>query len=105
MANEAKAGEEIGTRADYLKRADLIARYGMDRPAGIWSDALISANPAQLTTGLVQAALSRKAQIVSPVETTNMAELPSGIALATGKGKALTAGHAVFCTSYEYLRR
>ncbi len=103
LANEAKAREEIGIRADYLKRADLMTRYGMDRPAAIWSDASASANPAQLTAGLLQAALSRKAQIVSPVEITDMAELPSGIALATSKGEVLVAGHAVFCTGYEYL--
>lgn len=103
LANEAAARAEIGIRAEYLKRADLIARTGMDRPAAIWSEASASANPAQLTAGLLQAALSRKAQIVSPVEITDMAELPSGIALATKKGEVLVADHAVFCTGYEYL--
>ncbi len=103
LANEAKARAEIGIRADYLKRAEVLARYGMDRPAAIWSDASASANPAQLTAGLLQAALLRKAQIVSPVEITDMAELPSGVALATSKGEVLVAGHAVFCTGYEYL--
>ncbi|SED47227.1 FAD-binding oxidoreductase [Rhodobacter sp. 24-YEA-8] len=103
LANEAKARAEIGIRADYLKRADLMARCGMDRTAAIWSDASASANPAQLTAGLLLAALSRKAQIVSPVEITDMAELPSGIALSTSQGEVLVAGHAVFCTGYEYL--
>ena len=103
LANEAKVRAEIGIRADYLKRTEVLARYGMDRPAAIWSDASASANPAQLTAGLLQAALSRKAQIVSPVEITDMAELPSGIALSTSKGEVLVAGHAVFCTGYEYL--
>ena len=103
LANEAKARREIGIRADYLTRADLMARTGMDRPAAIWSDASASANPAQLTAGLLQAALSRKGQIVSPVEITDMAELPTGVALATRKGEVLVAEHAVFCTGYEYL--
>lgn len=103
MAAEAKARNGIGIRADYLKRADLMERYGMDRPAAIWSEASASANPAQLTAGLLQAALARKAQIVSPVEITDMAELPGGIALATNTGKVLVADHAVFCTGYEYL--
>lgn len=103
ISAEAKARVEIGIRAEYLKRADLIARYAMDRPAAIWSEDSASANPAQLTAGLLQAALSRGGQIVSPVEITDMAELPSGIALATKKGEVLVAAHAVFCTGYEYL--
>ncbi len=103
LASEVRAREEIGIRAEYLKRSDLVERYGMDRQAAIWSDASASANPAQLTAGLLHAALSRKAQIVSPVEITDMAELPSGIALATKKGEVLVADHAVFCTGYEYL--
>lgn len=103
LLNEARARSDIGIRADYLKRADLLERYGMDRAAAIWSDASASANPAQLTAGLLQAALSRKAQIVSPVEITDMAELPSGVALATKRGEVIVAEHAVFCTGYEYL--
>lgn len=103
LANEARAREEIGIRAEYLKRSDLLGRTGMDRPAAIWSDASASANPAQLTAGLLRVALARKAQIVSPIEITDMAELPSGIALATKKGEVLVADHAVFCTGYEYL--
>lgn len=103
LAREAEARDAIGIRAEYLKRADLLDRFGMDRPAAILSDASASANPAQLTAGLLGAALGRKARIVSPVEITDMAELPSGVALATRKGEVLVAEHAVFCTGYEYL--
>lgn len=103
LAAEARAREGIGIAAAYLKRAELIARFGMDRPGAILSQASASANPAQLTAGLLQAALARKARIVSPVEITDMAELPSGVALATRRGEALVAEHAVFCTGYEYL--
>ncbi|UFS68451.1 FAD-binding oxidoreductase (plasmid) [Paracoccus denitrificans] len=103
LSNEAKARQEIGIGAEYLARGELIGRFGMDRPAAILSDASASANPAQLTAGLLGATLARKAQIVSPVEITDMAELPSGVALATHKGEVLVAEHAVFCTGYEYL--
>ena len=103
LLEEAKAREGIGIGAGYLNRADLIARFGIDRPAAILSDASASANPAQLTAGLLQAALSRKARLLSPVEITDMAELPSGVALATRTGKVLVAEQAVFCTGYEYL--
>lgn len=103
LRNEAEARRAVGVKADYLKRADLIERFGMDRPAAILSQDSASANPAQLTAGLLRAVLSRKAQLVSPVEITDMAELPSGIALATRNGEVLVAKYAVFCTGYEYL--
>lgn len=67
------------------------------------SDVSASANPAQLTAGLLRAVLKRNAQIISPVEITDMAELPSGVALATRRGEVLAAEYAVFCTGYEYL--
>ncbi len=67
------------------------------------SQASASANPAQLAAGLLRVAMSRGARVVSPIEITDMAELSSGIALATAKGEVLVADHAVFCTGYEYL--
>lgn len=103
LKSEAEAREAAGIHADYLARGDLIDRFGINRMAAILSRDSASANPAQLTAGLLRAALARKAQIVSPVEITDMAELPSGVALATRKGEVLVAGHAVFCTGYEYL--
>lgn len=103
LRNEARARHAAGIEATLLKRADLLERYGIDRPAAILSPASATANPAQLTAGLLSAALARKARIVSPVEVSDMAELPSGVALATRTGEVLVAGHAVFCTGYEYL--
>lgn len=103
LANEATARHEIGIEARYLKRAELLETYGIDRPAAILSQASASANPAQLTAGLLATVLSRNARIVSPIEITDMAEMPGGIALATSKGEVLVADHAVFCTGYEYL--
>lgn len=103
LAAEASARGDIGIRAEYLKRPDLITRFGMDRTAAILSQDSASANPAQLTAGLLHVALSRKARLVSPIEITDMAELPGGVALATSSGAVIVAEHAVFCTGYEYL--
>lgn len=105
LAAEAEARAEIGISADFMKRAELQTRFGMDRTAAILSTDSASANPAQLTVGLLRAALSRGARLCSPVEVTDMAELASGVALATRKGEVVVAGHAVFCTGYEYLHQ
>ncbi len=103
LAAEARARQGIGLVAEYLPRAALAERFGIDRPAAILSPASASANPAQLTAGLLHAALARKARLASPVEICDMAELPGGVALATRRGEVAVAGHAVFCTGYEYL--
>lgn len=105
LTTEAEARRKIGIEAEYLDRSDLAARYDIDRSAAILSPASASANPAQLTAGLLKVVLSRKAQLVSPVQITDMAELPGGIALSTSDGQIITADHAVFCTGYEYLQQ
>ncbi len=103
LAAEAQARQDIGIAAAYLNRADLVDGFGMERDGAILSQASASANPAQLAAGLLRVAMSRGARVVSPIEITDMAELSSGIALATAKGEVLVADHAVFCTGYEYL--
>lgn len=105
LKTEAAARNRIGIAAEYLTQSELADRYGITRPAAILSQASASANPAQLAAGLLQVALQRKARLTSPVEVTDMAELPSGVALATRDGQVITARHAVFCTGYEYLRQ
>lgn len=100
---EADARTAIGIAAEYLTRAALMDRFGMDRQAAILSQDSASANPAQLTAGLLTCAMRRGARVISPVEITDLAELPGGIALATRQGEVLTADHAVFCTGYEHL--
>ena len=100
---EAEARNRAGIAAEYLNAPALRDRFGIDRTAAIVSDASASANPAQLTVGLLKAAVARGAVIASPVEVTDLAELAGGVALATHAGEVLTAAHVVFCTGYEFL--
>ena len=100
---EAAARRRIGIAAEWLDRETLKSRFGIDRDAAILSPDSAIANPAQLTAGLLRAAQKRGAVIASPVEITDMTELPCGVALATRDGQVLRAGHAVFCTGYEFL--
>lgn len=105
LMDETKARRKIGIAAEYLDRDRLRADYGIDRAAAILSQDSASANPAQLAAGLLRVAQKRGAVIASPVEVTDMGELPGGVALATGDGHVLVAEHAVFCTGYEFLKR
>lgn len=102
---EAAARRRIGIRAEFLGPAKLLETYGMARDGAILSHDSASANPAQLAAGLLRAAQKRGAIIAAPVEVSDFAELPSGVALATADGRVLTAEHAVFCTGYEFLEK
>ena len=103
LKDEAGARRAAGLAAEYLNAPALRERFGIDRRAAIVTDASASANPAQMTAGLLKAAQGRGAVIAAPVEVADMAELPGGVALATGAGQVVTAEHAVFCTGYEFL--
>lgn len=100
---EAEARGRAGIGAEYLNAPALRERFGLERTGAILSEASGSANPAQLAAGLLKAALARGAAVAAPVEITDMAELPGGVALATRDGRVLTAGSVVFCTGYEFL--
>jgi len=103
LKREAAARSSAGIAAEYLNAPELRDRFGLDRTAAIVSEASASANPAQLAAGLLNAATMMGTAIAAPVEVTDMAELPSGVALATHDGQVLTACHVVFCTGYEFL--
>ncbi len=102
---EAAARRRIGIRAEFLSAASVLETYGMARDGAILSHDSASANPAQLAAGLLRVAQKRGAIIAAPVEVSDFAELPSGVALATRDGRVLTAEHAVFCTGYEFLEK
>ncbi|NUB44673.1 FAD-binding oxidoreductase [Fertoebacter nigrum] len=103
MQVEMEARTAAGIAGEYLNAADLRARFGIDRTGAILSSASASANPPQLTAGLLAVAQARGATVVSPAEVTDMAEMAGGVALATRRGQIFTARHVVFCTGYEFL--
>lgn len=103
LETEAEARHAAGIPADYLTRQRLLDAFGIDRTAAIVSPASASANPGQLTAALLRVAQERGAEVVSPFEVADFAELSDGVALASATGQVVVAGHAVFCTGYEFL--
>ncbi len=102
LKSEAEARKEIGIRAEWIDRVALRA-YDIDRTGAILSFDSACANPAQLTAGLLNHARGRGAIICAPVEVTDVAELSSGVAVATSAGVVVAASYAVFCSGYEFL--
>lgn len=101
---EAAAREEAGIKAKFLNAAELKEQYGLERTAAILSDISASANPAQLTAGLLRHTAGAGAEIVSQLEITDLRNLGDEVVLATAEGKILSARNVVFCTGYQFLK-
>lgn len=78
--------------------------YAIDRTGAILSDISASANPAQLTAGLLRHTSGAGAEIVSHLEITDLRNLGDEVVVATAQGKILSARNVVFCTGYEFLK-
>ena len=105
LSAEFRAREAAGVEARYLNADAVNSDYSLDREAGLLSQASASANPAQLTAGLLRSARQRNVEIVEGIEITDLAEFSDRVALATSSGALLNAAHVVFCTGYEFLER
>jgi glycine/D-amino acid oxidase-like deaminating enzyme len=103
LQTEVDARLKAGIDAEFIDKTDLQSRYGLDRTGAILSDISASANPGQLTAGLLRYAAKQGAEIVSGVEITDMKSLGEDVVLATADGKLISARHVVFCTGYEFL--
>jgi glycine/D-amino acid oxidase-like deaminating enzyme len=105
LKREAQAREKAGIGARFLDAAALREAYGLERTGAIESDISAAANPGQLTAGLLRDLVRRGVEIVAGTEITDLRSLSDEVVLATGDGRLIGAGHAVFCTGYEFLRR
>lgn len=112
------AGEELGSRAlqteadtrnaagidaCFLDRDSVTAEYGLARTGAILSDISASANPGQLTAGLLRSSQGRGVEIVSGMEITALKSIDNEVVVATSDGRLLSAEKIVFCTGYEFL--
>jgi len=104
LNTEIEARKNAGIEARFIDKTELKKLYGIERTGAILSDISASANPGQLTAGLLRYAAKQGAEIVSGVEITDMKSLGQEVVLATGEGKLICAENVVFCTGYEFLK-
>lgn len=103
LKKEAEEREAIGIEANYIDRAVLLERYGIDRTGAIDSAISASSNPVQMTAGVFRSAKRHGVEIAEEVEITDVREAGDVVLLATEQGKIIEANHVVFCTGYEFL--
>lgn len=56
-----------------------------------------------MAAGILRAAMARGVELASPLEITDLRATGDRVFLATSDGRILSAGHAVFCSGYEFL--
>jgi glycine/D-amino acid oxidase-like deaminating enzyme len=103
LRTEADARNDAGIKASFLDKNSVMAEFGLDRSGAILSDISASANPGQLTAGLLRSTQSRGVEIVSGLEITALKSIGGEVVAATADGRLLSAGNIVFCTGYEFL--
>ncbi|MGV1828768.1 NAD(P)/FAD-dependent oxidoreductase [Agrobacterium vitis] len=104
LAAEAQLRREAQLDAEYLSGAQVKERFGIERTGAILSPCSASANPAQMTAGLLKTAQQGGVEVVSPLAITAIRETRDGVMVATADGTLLCAADLIACTGYEYLK-
>lgn len=104
LGMEAEARQALGLEATLLDAAQVKRQFQIDRTAAIVSDISASANPAQLTAGILRSAISHGVEMIRDIEISDLVCHGNKVVLATSSGQILTADYAVFCTGYEFLK-
>lgn len=101
---EVEARSNAGLDARLLQQSTLAKEYGISsRTAAIDSAISASADPVQLTMGILRHATRQGVEIVSDLEITDLRQAGKEVYLATSDGKIISAQNVVFCTGYEFL--
>lgn len=105
LAAEVEARERAGVPGAFLSSSTVRSRYGIARTGAIASTGSATADPAQLTAGLLRRIVARGGRILSGVNVTGVESGAYGVELTTANGPRVFANQVVFCTGYEVPRR
>jgi glycine/D-amino acid oxidase-like deaminating enzyme len=98
---EAEARRAAGLYAEYLTRARLRERFGIEREGAILSPGNLALDPRKLTAGLLLCAIERGAKCHAPAEATTIEASHDRVTVATADGPVISAVHVVLATGYE----
>jgi glycine/D-amino acid oxidase-like deaminating enzyme len=101
---EVDARADAGIAAKFLDGSALRETHGIDRTAAIESTISASANPAQMTAGILNSILKTGIEIVGGLEIKDFRSVADQVVISTAAGDLISARHLVFCTGYEFLK-
>lgn len=101
LRKECAARAALGLPSRMMERAELLERFGIDRPAAILSGNSAEADPVRLTAGLLEIAVSRGAKIHAPEEIVALEASKQRVIAQTKSGHRIRAEFAIVCGGYE----
>lgn len=101
LRTEHAARAVAGLPGHVVSSSALAGRYGITRAAAILSTGAASANPAQLTAGLLRRGISRGLRVYTSADVQEVSTDRDRVVLGVVDGPVVVAGFAVFCTGYE----
>ncbi len=104
LKQEVAARRRIKLPSEFLTKADVADRYGIDRTAAILSDGSAELDPARTAASCLWVAQRFGAIIVSPCEIVEAVPIKSGVELRTATGATITSKKVVFATGYEVVK-
>lgn len=101
LRTEHRARLRAGLPSEYLVASRLRKEFDLDRTGAIQSTGVASANPAQLTAGILRRCQARGARVLFPADVQELSADQHGVVLETADGACILGRAAVFCTGYE----
>lgn len=99
LIEEHRLRARAGLPGEYLDHASLLSRFGIDRPASLYSPGAAEADPLLLSWGLLDHAMSSGAKLID-AEITGYDHGPKRVIAETDNGLVIEAEHVVLATGY-----
>jgi glycine/D-amino acid oxidase-like deaminating enzyme len=90
-----------GFDVELLTQGDLQARYGIDRPAALYSRGAAQIDAFRFTHQVLQSAAARGVRIYDRTEVTSVTANVDGVSIATARGPCVAARRLVWAAGYE----
>ena len=101
LMTEVEARQAIDLPSQFLTKAELLARFGIERTGAIISQGSAELDPAKTSAGALRAAQRHGATIFSPCTVATVETDEKRVRLTTKAGDVITCHKAVFATGYE----
>ena len=103
LAKEVRQRHKLGLPSVLLDQEKLLKKYGFDREAAIESKGSLELNPRQLALGMLDQAMRRGVEVVTPVNVTGLDASKAGVFLTLEDGTVIAARRVIVASGYEAL--
>jgi glycine/D-amino acid oxidase-like deaminating enzyme len=101
LMTEVEARQAIDLPSQFLTKAELLTRFGVERTGAIISQGSAELDPAKTCAGALRVAQKHGATVLSPCTIASVESDGKGVRLTTKTGEVVTCRKAVFATGYE----